>query len=458
MSTDATTRAKGWQEQVRQVANAVLYEGYVLYPYRASAAKNQFRWQFGVLAPRPYSEAEGTDPWAMQTHCLLHAPPRAQLSVLVRFLHPQRRTVERVSPTDPERYEPVASLSVGDRQFSTWEEAVEEELEIGPLPADRAEHLQRIALAADEQIEPLVDEGRVVGRLVRTRAPVEGQVSIRSLPTEGSFGITKLEIRIENTTDWRGAGEPRDVATRRALVAAHVICHVQQGKFLSLMDPPGYAQEASKSCVNIGCYPVLAGDPDLEQVLLSSPIILYDYPEIAPESQGDMFDATEIDEILSLRILTLTDEEKREARGTDPRAAAIIDQCDEMTPEAFDLLHGAVRSISTPEFSPEVEDPQPWWDPEMDASVDPGTDTVQIGEFEVGRGARVRLRPNRRADAQDLFLDGASATVAAVLHDVDDEVHLAVTLDDDPASDFHEWYGRYRYFYPDEIEVIEVAS
>ena len=74
-------------------------------------------------------------------------------------------------------------------------------------------------------------------------------------------------------------------------------------------------------------------------------LFLYDYPQIAPESPGDLYDATEIDEILTLRTMTLTDEEKREARATDPRAAAIIDRVDDMPPEILDRLHGAVRYL-----------------------------------------------------------------------------------------------------------------
>ncbi len=79
--------------------------------------------------------------------------------------------------------------------------------------------------------------------------------------------------------------------------------------------------------------------------MLSSPIILYDHPEVAPESQGDLFDATEIDEILALRVLTLTDDEKDEARRTDARAAAIVDRIDAMSPEVWARLHGAMRPL-----------------------------------------------------------------------------------------------------------------
>ena len=72
-------------ELARAVADAVLYEGYLLYPYRRSSGKNRVRWQFGVLAPRPWLAATGAagvtdtsvagsaDAWHQQTECLLEA-------------------------------------------------------------------------------------------------------------------------------------------------------------------------------------------------------------------------------------------------------------------------------------------------------------------------------------------------------------------------------------------------
>jgi len=170
-------------------------------------------------------------------------------------------------------------------------------------------------------------------------------------------------------------------------------------------------------------------------VVLASPIILYDDPAIAPESPGDLFDGTEIDEILTLRTMTLTDEEKREARATDPRAAAIVDRVDAMPPELLERLHGAVRSLR------------------------PVQPSVTVAGVRVAEGSRVRLRPNLRgADAQDMFLAGLVATVRTVLTDVDGVTYVAVTLDDDPGADLQHTHGRYRYFSPDEIEPLEVAE
>ena len=89
---------------------------------------------------------------------------------------------------------------------------------------------------------------------------------------------------------------------------------------------------------------MLAGRPGERDLLLISPIILYDHPEIAEQSEGALYDSTEIDEILTLRVMTMTDEEKAQARATDPLAAQIIDRCDSMSPEAMQQLHGVLRN------------------------------------------------------------------------------------------------------------------
>jgi hypothetical protein len=232
---------------------------------------------------------------------------------------------------------------------------------------------------------------------------------------------------------------------------------VDRGRFLSVLDPPEAAREAAGACTSDGTFPVLIGAAD--DVVLSSPIILYDHPAVATESPGDLYDATEIDEILALRVLTLTDAEKAEARATDERAAAIVDRVEGLPPEVWERLHGA-RMVGTDGFSVVTEPAPgvPWWDPTVDAAVDPWSDTLRLGEHQVGQGTRVRLRPGPGGDAQDMFLAGLVGTVAGVFHDVDGGDHLAVTLDDDPANDLHEWQGRYRYFRPEEVEVLDTEA
>ncbi|HTJ74808.1 MAG TPA: hypothetical protein VL337_05540 [Acidimicrobiales bacterium] len=450
--TDVSTRttAAGF-DRARKVADAVLYEGYVLYPYRASAAKNQIRWQFGVVAPKDFCDHDPGERSFMQTEVLVEGS-RPVVDLKLRFLRVQSRTVENASGT------PVGSLDVDGKLWSSFDEAVEEELDVEAVGL--GERIVPFGLAAHEEVEPLGDAGRIVRRLVA----LAGQLRLTAERVEGPYPLVKFRVVVENRTPWSPAdGATRDDVVRRSLAAVHTLMAAHHGRFVSMIDPPEFATGAVASCQNVGTWPVLIGDEGDREVVLSSPITLYDYPEVAPESEGDMFDSTEIDEILALRILTLTDEEKREARGTDDRAAAIIDRVDAMPPELFDRLHGAIRYLRGTGAEPmpmqlpdptSPDEPLPWWDPGMDASVDPFTDTVMVGASEVGKGTRVRLRPLGRADAHDMFLVGKLATVEGVFFDVDGETQLAVTLDDDPGADLARTHGRYLYFRPDELEVL----
>jgi hypothetical protein len=192
--------------------------------------------------------------------------------------------------------------------------------------------------------------------------------------------------------------------------------------------------------------------------VLGAPIILYDHPEVAEQSPGALYDSTEIDEILTLRVMTMTDAEKAEARATDPRAQAIVDRCDAMSAADLQRLHGGRRDARDAEPATFDTGDVPWWDPAADAEVSPETDAVVIAGVRVAKGSLVRVHPSRRADAQDLFFAGQEARVTAVVADVDGDVHVAVVLVDDPAADLHDWYGRYFYFAPDELEPLPVDA
>ena len=417
-------------DQARAIGDAVLYEGYLLYPYRASAGKNRMRWQWGVLMP-PAFAARGEGEYAdSQAQCLLEPRDDTVLHVRLRFLHAQARDVLVHGARVP-------SVVVAGTEYLSWDEAVEREIDIVTSPGTVT---RPFTVPGGEEIEHLAD-----GIELRRRTePLAGLVEIGAEPLDGPFGGVRLTVRVANTCEWTGA--TRDEALRHALVAAHVALGVDGGHFLSLLDPPEWAGMATEACVNTRLWPVLIG-PD---VMLASPIILYDNPAIAPESPGAMFDGLEIDEILTLRTMALTDDEKCEARATDPRAREIIDRAEGLPPEWMDRLHGAIRSVG-----PTTEDPAPWWDPEADASVSPETDHVVVGGVPVAAGSRVRLRPRLGGtDAQDMFLTGRTATVHAVLSDVDGETHVAVTVEDDPAAELQLAHGRFRYFSPDEIEVV----
>ena len=193
--------------------------------------------------------------------------------------------------------------------------------------------------------------------------------------------MQRLRVTVANT------GVPaadRDEAIATSLIGTHLIAAVTGGRFVSLVDPPPGATAAAARCRQRRCFPVLAGPPDVDDLLLISPIILYDHPAVAEQSDGALVRPTEIDEILTLRVMTMTDQEKLQARATDAQAAAIIDRCDAMSPEAMQRLHGVLRD-------PHATDA--WWDPDADRAVDPESDTVTVDGVAVARGSRVRLRP-----------------------------------------------------------------
>ncbi|HWF10099.1 MAG TPA: hypothetical protein VG297_16645 [Bryobacteraceae bacterium] len=349
------------QQAIEQIANAVLYEGYMLYPYRASSIKNRHRFNFGVLYP------EGFDTSSQRTECLVRDDGEAMLDITIRYL-----------------------------RLDKDQQAHEREIVIPDML------LQELAKAPrEETFEP-------------------GAVRISVDPA--ARGCYRLAIEISNTA--RMSSEtPREDALRESLISLHTILTVRGGSFPSMLDPPEELREAAAQCHNNGTWPVLAGEEGSHDAMLSSPIILYDYPQVAPESAGNLFDGTEIDEILSLRILTLTDEEKAEIREGDERARQILERTENIPAEQFLKLHGALRK--------------------------PGA-ALKAGD-------RVRLRPRRSADIMDIALDGKLATIDAVEEDFEGNIHLAVVIDDDPGRDFGilRQPGHRFFFGPEEVTRVQ---
>jgi hypothetical protein len=436
-------------DHARAVADAVLYEGYLLYPYRANSRKNQSRWQFGVLGPSGAAEAAIGEDSALTAQVLVASRAVPQVSGVVRFLQLQHRSAER--DLGDGRFEPVDELITGSGAWVSWDEAVECEIRIDDLPVTSLPRTLDLSVPAGTE-EQAVNGGR----LVRRRRPLHGELNISA---ERDDDLLRLTFDVRNVA---APATDKDEAIAVSMIGTHLLLEVTDGEFVSLLDPPDSAAGAVERCRQHRCFPVLAGPPGTRHLVLASPIILYDHPEIAEQSKGALYDSTEIDEILTLRIMTMTDDEKAQARATDPLAAAIIDRCDSMSPEAMLDLHGVLRDPHGRSADPGLIPPVPadvqWWDPLADNAVRPEADAVLVNGIRVVRGSRVRLRPSRRADAQDLFYAGKIARVTSVHEDVDGEQHIGVVIEDDPAADLHDWYGRYLYFAPDEVEPIVEGS
>ncbi len=348
-------------DRVEKIAEAVLYEGYMLYPYRPSSVKNQQRWNFGVLYPSAWCNRQsGSDRSSMTTECLLQTTSSTRLTVKVRFLQIVQRSVAKLhSPLPhipgietPEGEVPsmeiVDCLEVAGRVHHPWQEAVEREVICDSL--DPRAHLHfslPFSFPQGTTFEYLRDDnGTAVGVIVRESQSLLGEVKIQSERCRDAF--YKVAVEVQNLAlpepqpshDTRG----RDAVLLVSLVSAHTILGADDGEFISLLDPPPDLKNQVANCKNVGTWPVLAGDGPT--AVLSSPIILYDYPQIAPQSAGNLFDSTEIDEILSLRILTLTDAEKTEMRQSDDLTRGILERTENMPEEQFMKLHGILRGLS----------------------------------------------------------------------------------------------------------------
>jgi hypothetical protein len=318
---------------VRRIADAVLYGGYLLWPYRKSALKNQQRFTFGGVYPPRWQDRS-----AIQAQVLLEGSEDAHVEVRVRFLHIVRRQVhvagspsgspepvEGFEAGGPLALEPVEELEAGGERWVTWEEAVEREIEPGP-----------IRVAAGEQWEEIPR-----GAIRRSWLALEGEVSmVREVV---SPGLLRLTIGVANTTPW--SGEDRKDALRSTFCSTHIVLRTHDGAWVSLTDPPEALRVAAETCENTGVWPVLVGENSDRGTMLAAPIILSDHPQIAPESPGNLFDSGEIDQMLVLNILAMTEQERRDMRDSDPRAREILERTEALTGEEIMRLHGAVREF-----------------------------------------------------------------------------------------------------------------
>jgi hypothetical protein len=355
-------------QDVRALTDAVLHEGYLLYPYRRSALKNRHRYPFGTLYPEAFCRAHRAgDTSAAQLECLAAGPSQARFAVELRFLH-----------------------------F------------VDPEPAVREAHLPGFSLAE------LVAERR---QRTFEFSPLCVTLSFEAMQIEENSW--KLRVQLCNVTDVSAADRlTRDEVLSSAAASAHLLVSSEGGEFISLVDPPESARTLAESCRNVGLWPVLVGKRSRRDMLLAAPFILYDYPELAKESAGDFFDGTEIDELITLRILTLTEDEKREMSATDSRARALLERTEASGFARLSELHGRMRR--SPVLRP---------------------------------GLSVRLRPKARADIFDLALAGKHATIQAVEHDFEGRTHVAVTVDDDPGKDLG-IHGHRFFFSPEELELL----
>ncbi|MBY6242550.1 hypothetical protein [Methylosinus sp. Sm6] len=421
-------------DRVKPIADAVLYEGYMLYPYRPSAMKNRRRWMFGELHPKE-ARRDGGEAASMRAEILIEAGAGAELDLALRFLQNRRREVGELSGPaveldDIAQYRAADSVVVDGAQFVSFEEAIERRVDIDAAAiADLIGEARRLrfSFAARRELEPIRSRaGEIVAVIARSSEAVEGEMVVSATKLEGD--LIRVSVAVENLSPPASAPE-REAARARVFLSAHLILGARGGAFVSLLDPPERHRTAATACANDGLWPTLVGDAGARDMMLASPIILYDYPQVAPESRNAFFDSAEIDELLTLRVRTLSQEEKREMAAADPRARDILQRCESMTQNDLDALHGAFRPLREPDG-----------------------DVARLAV-----GARMRIAPKAGGDIMDMALGGRIAVIEAIERDFEGRAHVAVTLVDDPGADLGAagFPGHRFFFSPQELEPLE---
>jgi hypothetical protein len=407
-------------ERAKGVADAVLFEGYILYPYRPTAIKNQQRWTFGGLFP----EGVAGESSFCETEVLLEGGKNAAVDIFIRFLHTQRRQI--IGPDGM----PTPSLDIDGKLHLSWDEAVLRQTTLRNLPLRelvRAPCKESFRFREERMVEDLRSEaGRTVGAATRSCEALKFALEARAEALADD--LYRLRVSLRNMTPLARASS-RAEAQRVALLSTHFLLVARDAKFVSLLEPPKELAAAAAACKQSGLWPVLAGAPGERDVVLASPIILYDHPKIAPESKGEFFDSTEIDEMLALRVLTLTDEEKREMAATDARTREILERCNALSRDALSEMHGTFRAP-------------------LEAPNEP---------HRLAIGSRVLINPAKRSDIFDIALKGRIGVVQAIETDFENRVHVAVTLPEDPGCDLglHGFPGHRFFFSLEEVSPLE---
>ncbi len=392
---------------VDELAKTLLYEGYALYPYTPGASKNATPTPFGIVYPPVYAVESPTtyDHLRLQVIAEVDDVQAATVAIEVLFLEP-----------------------CGERH-----QGIERRLLVAAT-----------ALAALE-VEPVV--------LPFTFDAVSGSVRVSAQAFHS--GLVRVTAEVRNATVVP-EGLDRPGALRASLMSTHVIARVAGAggaRFVSPTAPPEHASTANMTCANVNTFPVLASHED--DVVLGAAIVLPDHPQLAPESFGDLFDGTEIEEALLLHVLALSDGEVDEIAKQDPAIREMIRRAAETTPEQFAKLRGRVtikdvKVGGVPDAPPrETLMGLPTFGEELK-----GEQQVHVSGVTYRLGDHVRLKPAPGSNAQDHLLDGRPATIERIYIDYSDIVHLCVTVDDDPGQVLMRDIGRYLYFKPDEVEMI----
>jgi hypothetical protein len=392
---------------IEELVRSLLYEGYALYPY-TPGVKNATPTPFGIVYPPSYAEAQPAAFSMLRLEAVLEGGPDAAVTGTVLFLQ-----------------------AMGERH-----EAAERSLSLGPVSlAELARGVLR-----DTFTLPMHGEAELRGR-VAMRAEL-------LTPT-----LARLRLCVHNETEMARDAETvsRGEALRHSLISTHPLLEVEGGRFISPLEREGEQGKAALASEPVNTFPVLVGGED--RAVLGGAIVLPDHPELAPESLGNLFDNTEIEEALLLHVHALSEEEREEIAGQDPAVREMIERAEATTGDEILGLHGRL-TYTEPEAdearSTNGHPPEP--PPDLDEIQ--GEREIAAAGTTVRLGDKIVLRPGTEGDVYDKILHGRTATVERIYRGYDERIYLGVTVDDDPGQELLRETGRFLFFFADEVEPV----
>ncbi|MBA2504898.1 MAG: hypothetical protein H0V29_03025 [Thermoleophilaceae bacterium] len=272
---------------LEELIDALLYEGYALYPYTPGSTKNSTPTPFGIVYPPGYAADQPAAHDTLRMDMALEpAAEGAEIEATVRFLQ---------AGTDSER------------------RAIERRVE---LPRTSLDALRDGGVGAPFEFDGLT-----------------GRARVRVHEIDGDRSRVRVRVCVHNTTEPERAIEDRGSALAHSLISTHVIAHAPGSRFESATEHP--------ELQSVNTFPVLATEAD--DTALGATIVLPDHPRLAPESAGSLFDGTEIEEALLLHVQTLSDPEREAIASGDPAVRAMVERAACATPEEMMRLHGRLE-------------------------------------------------------------------------------------------------------------------
>ncbi len=332
---------------LEKLTRTLLYEGYSLYPYYRSAIKNQKPIPFGVIFPKDYNAYNEHSHSHIQSQSIIHGTGELTVSIDVRFLH-SRRTELFKKNNNSEEFRPVFELEVDGKTYQAPSPTIQRNIQTGLLKMnDLIAGGKTIPFSFESYNEGEMifnEEKEIVAKKITSVSEINGAIKIQAEVLKDMENSFRLSVTVINTTPVANANKrTRDEALLQSFLSTHIILQTPDGEFISHQDTPAKWQSATSGCNNIHTWPILIDKNNT--TLLSSPIILYDYPEINPVSSGDLFDSTEIEEALLLHVNLLSDEEKKRIGGNDEKLRAMLNNVSSLTPEDLNVYHSMMKDI-----------------------------------------------------------------------------------------------------------------